>query len=155
MSQITEPTKDGLGSAARAIIAAVAIAFVWALLLTIRVKTDWCPPLWLWIGPVAVILFMVAVAKQTHFSFLRKLKPKVESLIVEAIRKLRILAAAVAIAFVWALLFAIWAITSWFPPLWLWIGLAVMIIFMATKNMPESATKKEGAEEPPPSRPAG
>ena len=57
MSQITEPTKIVLDSAARGIMAAAAIAFVWALLFTIGVMTGWFAPWWLWIG-LAVIIFM-------------------------------------------------------------------------------------------------
>ena len=57
MSQITEPTKIVLDSAARGIIAAAAIAFVWALLFTIAVMTGWIAPWWLWIG-LAVIIFV-------------------------------------------------------------------------------------------------
>ena len=57
MSQITEPTKIVLDSAARGIMASVAIAFVWALLFTIGVMTGWFAPWWLWIG-LAVIIFM-------------------------------------------------------------------------------------------------
>ena len=60
MRQITEPTKIVLDSAARGIMASVAVAFVWALLFTIGVMTGWFAPWWLWIG-LAVIIF-IAVA---------------------------------------------------------------------------------------------
>ena len=57
MSQITEPTRIVLDSAARGIMASAGIAFVWALLFTIGVMTGWFAPWWVWIGS-AVLIFM-------------------------------------------------------------------------------------------------
>ena len=125
MSQVTEPTKDVPGSPARAIRAAVAIAFILALLFTIWFITGWLAPWWLWMC-LAGIIFM-AVVKPTA-----ELMPKVPG------KRVLVSAAAVAaIAFAWALVFTIWFITGWLAPWWLWIGLAVMIIFIAAANMPD------------------
>lgn len=60
MSQSTEPTKIVLDSAARGIMAAALISFVWALLFTIGLMTGWFAPWWLWIG--LAVLIIVAVA---------------------------------------------------------------------------------------------